>query len=87
MTVSKHVEEILDLFRSNSVTGCTKNGAEVQILGVDTYPEETNNIILLGNGKKITTDDLEFAEPIAGNNQIKIHLGDYIFHLEARRPD
>jgi hypothetical protein len=82
MAVSKHVEEILDLFRSNVVAGCTKNGTEIQIIGIDTYPEETNNIILLGNGKKISTDDLEFAEPIAGNSEIKIHLGDYIFHLD-----
>jgi len=82
MAASKHVEEILELFRSNIVAGCTKNGEEIQILAIDTYAEESNNIILLGNGKKITTDDLEFAEPLIGNSQIKIHLGDYIFHLD-----
>lgn len=82
MAVSKHVEEVLGLFRNNVVAGCTKNGAEIQILGIDTYAEETNNIILLGNGKKITTDDLEFAEPIIGNSEIKVHLGDYVFHLD-----
>ena len=83
MAVSKHVEEILDLLRSNIVVGCTKGETEIQILGIDTYTEESNNIILLGNGKKITTDDLEFADAIVGNSQIKIQLGDYTFHLDA----
>jgi len=82
MAVSKHVEEVLGHFRNNVVAGCTKSGTEIQILGIDTYAEETNNIILLGNGKKITIDDLEFADAIVGNIQTKIHLGDYIFHLD-----
>jgi hypothetical protein len=81
---SKHVEEILDILRSNAVAGCTNKGADIKIIGIDTYPEETNNIILLGNGKKITTDDLEFAEPVFGNSEIKILLGDYTFHLQRQ---
>jgi len=83
MAVSKHVEEILELLRSNRVAGCTANEQEVKIIAIDTYTEETNNIILLGNGKKITTDDLEFADPIVGTSETKIVLGNYIFHLES----
>jgi hypothetical protein len=84
MAVSKHVEEVLELLRSHVVAGCTSNGTEIGIIGIDTYPEETTNIILLANGKRITTDDLEFADTIIGNSQTKIVLGNYIFHLDVR---
>jgi hypothetical protein len=82
MAVSKHVEEVLGVFRNHTMVAVTKGGTEVDILATDPYPEETNNVVILGNGKKITTDDLEFAELILGETQIKIHLGDYVFHLE-----
>ena len=78
MANSKHVEGILDVLRTSEIKGCTKNGISIDIIGVDTYPEETNNIILLGNGKKITTDDLEFANwEIVDKNTLYIHLGGY----------
>lgn len=83
MANSKHVEEILEHFRSAKAIGCTKQGEEIKIIGIDTYPEETNNIILLDNGKRITTDDLEFAEAIIGNQETKVVLGDYMFHLDG----
>lgn len=84
MANSKHVEEILDVFRSHSLIACTNGDTEVGIIGIDTYPEETNNIILLDNGKKITTDDLEFADLVIGESEIKILLGNYTFHLQRR---
>jgi hypothetical protein len=83
MANSKHVEEILEQFRSAKETFCSKQGEEIKIIGIDTYPEETNNIILLDNGKRITTDDLEFAEAIIGEQDTKVVLGDYIFHLDS----
>jgi len=80
MANSKHVEGILDTIRNCEITGCTKDGANVDIIVIDTYPEETNNIILLGNGKRITTDDLEFANwEIVDKNTLYIHLGNYKF--------
>lgn len=82
MAVSKHVEEILDSLRQHSLAGVTKSGQEVGIIDVDPYPEETNNVFILNNGKRISTDDLEFADLIVGSTEVKIHLGDYIFHLE-----
>ena len=85
MANSKHVEQILDVLRTSEITGCTKNGIDIDIIGIDTYPEETNNIILLGNGKKITTDDLEFAGwSFLNGQEAEITLGDYVFHLEKR---
>ena len=84
MANSKHVEEILDVFRSHALAACTSGDTDINIIGVDTYPEETNNIILLGNGKKITLEDLEFAELVIGETEIKVFLGNYIFHLKRR---
>jgi hypothetical protein len=84
MANSKHVEEILDTLRSHTLTACTSGDTEIGIIAVDTYPEETKNIILLSNGKKITSDDLEFSELVIGETEIKIFLGNYIFHLQRR---
>ena len=84
MANSKHVEEILDVFRSHTLTACTNGDTGVGIIGIDTYPEETNNIILLNNGKKISSDDLEFADLVIGESEIKILLGNYTFHLQRR---
>jgi len=82
MSNSKHVEEILGVFRNHTLVAVTKGEAEINILSLDPYPEETNVVIGLENGKKITTDDLEFSDLIQGEFQVKIHLGDYVFHLE-----
>jgi hypothetical protein len=82
MAVSKHVEEVLGVLRDHTMVTITKGGTHVDILATDPYPEETNNVIILGNGKKITTDDLEFADLVLGETEIEIHLGDYVFHLE-----
>jgi len=80
MANSKHVEQILEVIRGSDITECTLSGTSVAIIGIDTYPEETNNIILLGNGKRITTDDLEFANwEIVDKNTLHIYLGNYIF--------
>ena len=85
MANSKHVEEILEVLRTSDVTGCKKGGIDIDVIGIDTYPEETNNIILLGNGKRITTEDLEFADWTSLNGEeLEITLGDYVFHLEKR---
>jgi hypothetical protein len=82
MAVSKHVEQILDNIRRHTLTAVSKSGIDIGVLDIDPYPEETNNVVSLSNGKKITTDDLEFAELILGEAQVKIHLGDYVFHLD-----
>jgi hypothetical protein len=82
MSNSKHVEEILGVFRNHTLVAVTKAGKELEVLFLDPYPEETNSVIGLGNGKKITTDDLEFADLAQGEAQIKVLLGDYTFHLE-----
>ena len=80
MANSKHVEQILEVVRGSDITECTLSGISVAIIGIDTYPEETNNIILLGNGKRITTDDLEFANwEILDKNTLEIILGNYKF--------
>lgn len=82
MAVSKHVEEILETLRNYPLVSVTKEGEAIEVLITDPYPEESNRVIMLGNGKSITTDDLEFAEIVKGEAQIKILLGSYIFHLE-----
>ena len=80
MANSKHGEGILETIRGSDITECTLSGQPIAIIGIDTYPEETNNIILLGNGKRITTDDLEFANwEIVDKNTLHIHLGNYKF--------
>ena len=78
MAVSKYVEEVLETLRTNSLLSATKGGLEVEILSVDPYPEETDVVIALGNGKLITTQDLEFSD-IHVNNLV---LGDYSFILK-----
>jgi hypothetical protein len=82
MAVSKHVEEALDSIRRHTLVAVSKSGIDIPVLEIDPYPEETNNVISLGNGKKITTDDLEFCDIIFGESQIKIHLGEYTFHIQ-----
>jgi hypothetical protein len=86
MTTSKHVLEIFDLLRNSKDISCIKGRAQepVGIVNIDTYPEETNVIIQLANGKSITTDDLEFAQPYSDDYGASISLGDYTFILEPR---
>jgi hypothetical protein len=81
MANSKHVEEVLGVLRNNTLIAVTKGDLDIKVLSLDPYPEETNWVISLANGKKITTDDIEFSDLILGESEIKIHLGDYIFHL------
>lgn len=81
MANSKHVEEVLGVLRNNTLIAVTKGDLDIKVLSLDPYPEETNWVIALANGKKITTDDIEFSDLILGESEIKIHLGDYIFHL------
>jgi hypothetical protein len=81
MAHSKHVEEILGVLRNNTLVAVTKAGMDINVLSLDPYPEETNRVVALSNGKKITTDDIEFSDLLLGETEIKIHLGDYIFHL------
>lgn len=81
MANSKHVEEILEVLRNNTLVAITKGDLDIKVLSLDPYPEETNWVMALANGKKITTDDIEFSELVIGETEIKIHLGDYIFHL------
>jgi hypothetical protein len=81
MAHSKHVEEVLEVLRNNTLTAITKGDLDISILSIDPYPEESNWVIALANGKKITTDDIEFSDLILGESEIKIHLGDYVFHL------
>lgn len=87
MAVSKHVEEVLENLRRHTLTAVSKSGKDLEVLHVDPYPEETNNVMTLGNGKKITTDDLEFSDLVIGQDQIKVHLGDYVFHLERGKSE
>ena len=87
MAVSKHVEEVLAVFRNHTMVAVTKGDTDIDILATDPYPEETNNVVILGNGKKITTDDLEFSDLVIGQNEIKVKLGDYVFHLERGKSE
>jgi hypothetical protein len=83
MANSKHVEEVLGALRGNTLTKITLNGTEVAVLAVDPYPEETNNVFNLANGKKISTDDLEFSDLVTGESEIQIILGNYTFTLSV----
>jgi hypothetical protein len=87
MSVSKHVEEVLENLRRHTLTAVSKSDKNLEVLHLDPYPEETNNVMTLGNGKKITTDDLEFSQLVLGENQIKILLGDYTFHLDRGKSE
>lgn len=81
MAYSKHVEEVLSVLRDNTISAVTKGDLDVKVLSLDPYPEETNWVMALANGKKITTDDIEFSDLVIEDNEVRIHLGDYVFHL------
>jgi hypothetical protein len=78
MSVSKYVEEVLETLRTNLLLSAHKGGVEVEVSSVDPYPEDTDVVIGLANGKNITTQDLEFSDIVDGN----IVLGDYLFTLK-----
>lgn len=87
--ISKHVQEILDLFRLNyrNIKCAQSNGDTYKKWGVESqnlFPDEdnTNEVLALSNNKSITTDDLEFATITNINGNSVVFLGNYRFYFD-----
>ena len=79
--ISRYVSDLLEILRTNRIDSVTNNGTPVSVVSLDTYNEESDVVLQLSNGKKITYDDLEFAESHHDTHGTRISLGNYVFLL------
>lgn len=86
--ISKHVEEILGLFRENyrnikCVESQHDSYKTLEIEASNLYPEISGEEIFgLSNNKSLSASDFEFAEMRKINGKQTIFLGDYRFFFE-----
>jgi len=86
--ISKHVEEVLALFRENYRSiKCVESQHDSYktfvIEASNLYPEIENEEILgLSNNKSLSVSDFEFAEIKKINGKQVIFLGDYRFYFD-----
>ena len=86
--ISKHVDEILGLFRENyrNIKCVESQHDSYKILEIEAsnfYPEINSEEILgLSNNKSLNASDFEFAEMRKINGKQTIFLGDYRFFFE-----
>lgn len=87
--ISKHVKEILELFRNNHTSiHCIHDkiydSEVIEIINTDLYPDDQENnidVFLLGNNKIVTINDLEFADVKNINGNPVVFLGMYRFYF------
>lgn len=86
--ISKHLEEILELFRENyrnikCVESQYDSFHKLEIELSNLYPEtESGQIFGLSNNKNLTGEDFEFADIKKINGKQVIFLGNYRFFFE-----
>jgi hypothetical protein len=86
--ISKHVEEVLALFRENyrnikCVESQYDSYHKLEIEVSHLYPEQDGEEIFgLSNNKSLTTEDFEFADIKNINGKQVIFLGNYRFFFE-----
>ena len=86
--ISKHVEEILGLFRENyrnikCVESQHDSYKTLEIEASNLYPEIGDEEIFgLSNNKSLSGSDFEFAEIRKINGKQTVFLGDYRFFFE-----
>lgn len=86
--ISKHVEEVLALFRDNyrnikCIESEYDKHHKLEIEVSNLYPEQDGEEIFgLSNNKSLTTDDFEFADMKKINGKQVIFLGNYRFYFE-----
>ena len=86
--ISKHVEEVLTLFRENyrnikCVESQHDSYQSFVIEANNLYPEiESEEIIGLSNNKSLSAIDFEFAEMRKINGKQTVFLGNYRFFFE-----
>jgi hypothetical protein len=86
--ISKHVEEILGLFRENyrNIKCVESQHDSYKVLEIEAsnlYPELNGEEIFgLSNNKSLNGSDFEFAEMRKINGKQTIFLGDYRFFFE-----
>jgi hypothetical protein len=85
--ISKHVEEVLALFRDNyrnikCVESQYDSYHKLEIEVSNLYPEQDGEEVFgLSNNKSFTTDDFEFADIKNINGNQVIFLGNYRFYF------
>ena len=88
--ISKHVEEVLSLFRENYRTiNCSQSeygdSKKIAVETFDLYPEtETDPIFTLSNNKVLTGVDFEFSKIHNINGNTVVFLGDYRFYFNNK---
>jgi len=86
--ISKHVEEVLALFRDNyrSIKCVESQHDSYKTFAIEAsnlYPEiESEEIFGLSNNKSLSAIDFEFAEIKKINGKQVIFLGDYRFYFD-----
>ena len=86
--ISKHVEEILGLFRENyrnikCVESQHDSYKTLEVEASNLYPEVNGEeIFVLSNNKSLSGSDFEFAEIRKINGKQTVFLGDYRFFFE-----
>jgi hypothetical protein len=86
--ISKHVEELLELFRENYRSiKCIESQHDsyraLEIEASNLYPEiDKEEIFGLSNNKSLNASDFEFAEMRKINGKHTIFLGNYRFFFE-----
>jgi hypothetical protein len=86
--ISKHVQELLEIFRDNyrnikCVESQYDSHTKLEIEVSNLYPEQDGEEIFgLSNSKSLTTDDFEFATLKKINGKQVIFLGNYRFFFE-----
>jgi hypothetical protein len=86
--ISKHVEEVLALFRENyrnikCVESQYDSYHKLEIEVSNLYPEQDGEEIFgLSNNKSFTTNDFEFADIKNINGEQVIFLGSYRFYFD-----
>ncbi len=85
--ISKHVNEILEIFRENyrtikCVEALHDSYKKFEIESNNLYPElESKDVFILNNNKVFTIDDLEFADIKTINGNQVVFLGNYRFYF------
>ena len=88
---TKHAAELVDLLRKANKLSCmerrtetaTHNHAITQLnTSWDDECDEHEVIIVLGNGRRISALDLEFAKPVQDVTGKRIELGNFTFFCD-----
>lgn len=86
--MSKHIKEILDLFRGNyrnikAVLSEYSSFRDLKVLDHNLYPNTPNdNVFVLSNDKAIKAEELDFSEVKDVNGNPVVFLGDYRFYFK-----